>query len=59
VGCVGAAIATQRRGKHVLSAMSKHARLEELLVAMFSMLSVPRLHGENKKEKLVSKIQEA
>jgi hypothetical protein len=40
------AIARQWHGKHISTAMNQHARIEELLEIMFSMLSVLRLHNE-------------
>jgi hypothetical protein len=41
------AIARQRHGKHVSVAVDMHATVEELLEAVFSMWSVPRLYNEN------------
>jgi hypothetical protein len=35
------AIATQQRGKHVSAATNKHATIEELLEAVFSVRSTP------------------
>jgi hypothetical protein len=40
---VEAAIARQRRGEDVSAATNKHATIEELLEAVFSMLSTPML----------------
>jgi hypothetical protein len=39
----------QRRSRHVSAAKNKHARIEELLEAAFSMRSVPRLHSEGRR----------
>jgi hypothetical protein len=42
------AIAGQHHGKHMSAAMDTHATVEELLEAVFSVWSMPRLHGEAK-----------
>jgi hypothetical protein len=42
-----AAIARQRHGKHISTAMNKHETIEELLEAVFSMQSAPRLYNED------------
>jgi hypothetical protein len=49
------AIAKQWHGKHVSTAVNQHATIEELLEAVFSMQSVPRLYSEDQWEKLVSR----
>jgi hypothetical protein len=48
------AIARQLRGKHVSASTNQHATIEELLEAMYSSWSAPRLHSENQRRKLVS-----
>jgi hypothetical protein len=49
-----AAIARQRRGKHVSAATNQHATIEGVLEAVFSVWSVPRLYSEDQREKLVT-----
>jgi hypothetical protein len=41
--------ARQRHSKHVSAVMCNHAKTEELLEAVFSMRSVPRLYKENQR----------
>jgi hypothetical protein len=50
VKCVDAAIARQRLGKHALAATDMQATIEELLEAVLSMRSVPRLHSDDERE---------
>jgi hypothetical protein len=50
-------IATRRLGKRAPAATSKHATVEELVKAMFSMRSVPRTYNEDERENLVSGIK--
>jgi hypothetical protein len=40
-------------GKHISAAMNQHA-IEELLEAVFSMWSAPRLYNEDKQQQLIS-----
>jgi hypothetical protein len=46
VECVNAAIAGQWRSKHVSVATSKHATMEELLDAVFSVQSMLKLYND-------------
>lgn len=48
------AAARKRLEKHVSTATNMHATVEELLEAVFSMWSVPRLCSEGHWEKLAS-----
>jgi ribosome-interacting GTPase 1 len=41
------AVARQQYSKHISVAMNKYARIEELLEAVFSMLSMLRLHNKD------------
>jgi hypothetical protein len=41
----GVAIARQWQGKHVSTAMNKYAKIKELLKAVFSIWSAPRLYN--------------
>jgi hypothetical protein len=50
---IDAAIARQRRGKHVYAATNQQATIEDLLEAAFSMRSMPRLYSEDQREKSV------
>jgi hypothetical protein len=50
-----AAIARQRRVKHVSAAMNQHPAIEELLEAVFSVWSTPRPYSEDQLEKLMSR----
>jgi hypothetical protein len=52
---IDAAIAMQRCGKHISAAVNEYATVEELLEAVFSMQSVPRLYRKNQQEMLVRK----
>jgi hypothetical protein len=45
-----AAIARQRRCKHISAANIQHAIVDELLEAVFSVRSVPRLYSEDQRE---------
>jgi hypothetical protein len=46
--------ARQRLYKHVSAATDTHAKIDELLKAMFSMRSVRRLYSEGHREMLAS-----
>jgi hypothetical protein len=46
VESIKATIAREVNGKSIPTAMHQHATIEELLEALFSMQSVPRLHNE-------------
>jgi hypothetical protein len=46
-------ITRERNSKHVSAVTNNHAKTEELLEAVFSMLSVPRLYKKNQWEFLV------
>jgi hypothetical protein len=46
--------ARQRHGKHVSAVTNNHATTEDLLEAVFSMLSVPWLYEDNQLEFLVA-----
>jgi hypothetical protein len=50
-GTRNSAIARQRHGKHFFAATNEHETIEELFEAVFSVLSVPRLHREDQREK--------
>jgi hypothetical protein len=52
---IKAAVGRWRRDKDVSVATSKHAAIEELLEAMFSMWSMARLYSENQQVKLVKR----
>jgi hypothetical protein len=41
----------ERSGKHVSAATNQHATKEELLEAVFSIRSVPRIYSEDQREK--------
>jgi hypothetical protein len=47
-------VAYQWHGKHFSAVANNHAATEELLEAVFSMRSVPRLYKKNQLEFLVS-----
>jgi hypothetical protein len=47
------AIARQLCGKRASAAVNKRATIENLLEAMFSMPSLPRVYSEDEREKLV------
>jgi hypothetical protein len=47
------AVARLRRGKYVSAATNQHARRGQLLEAVFSVLSAPKLYSEEKREVLV------
>jgi hypothetical protein len=49
-----AAIAKQRRGKHVSIATNKYATIEELLEAVLSGRSTPRLYNEDHRDRRLS-----
>jgi hypothetical protein len=42
-----AAVARQRRGKHISAATNKHATTDELMEVAFSIPSLPRLYSED------------
>jgi hypothetical protein len=43
-------IAGEGRGKHVSATTNKHATIEEILEAVFSMRFKPRLYSEDRRE---------
>jgi hypothetical protein len=45
------AIARQWHGRHVSTAATQQAAVEEMLDVVFSILSLLRLHSENRQEK--------
>jgi hypothetical protein len=45
------AIARQQLSKHITVAMNMHSTIEELLEAVFSMQSVPRLRNNDQQDK--------
>jgi hypothetical protein len=47
-------IARQRLGKHISAANNQQAKIQELLEAMFSVWSAPKLYSEYQLEELVS-----
>jgi hypothetical protein len=49
-------IVRQRLGKHVSAVTNNHAITEELLEAVFSMQSLPRLYKKNQMEFSVSRV---
>jgi ribosome-interacting GTPase 1 len=49
------AVARQRSHKYISASTHKHATIEELLDAVFSLRSVTRLYNENEREKRVSR----
>jgi hypothetical protein len=46
-----AAVDRQRRGKHISATKNKHATIEELFEAVFSMRPLPRLYSEDQQQK--------
>jgi hypothetical protein len=52
---IDAAISRQWNDEHVSAAKNQHATIAELLEAVFSMQSLPRLYGEDQREKLISR----
>jgi hypothetical protein len=48
-------IGARRDGRYVSFATDTHAKTEELLEAVFSMRSLPRLYSESHREKLVKR----
>jgi hypothetical protein len=54
-----AAIARQRCRKQASAATNRHGTIEELLEAVFSMMSVTRLYSEDQQEELVSRRSES
>jgi truncated hemoglobin YjbI len=55
VGQVEAAIARHRRCEHVFAVKNQHTKTEEILEAVFSVWSAPRLYSKDQREKLVSR----
>jgi hypothetical protein len=45
------AVDRQRSHKHISAATNKHATIQELLEAVFSLRSDQRLHNENERDK--------